>query len=90
MNTSGSLKHRTDSVETLLRMPLVDDDLSEFSDLSFILLSADIILCGFFSPCLPLPFPLKTKTVIFSNVLFYISLLPALLGVVGSYPWESM
>lgn len=48
MKTSGSPKHRTDSVETLLRMPLVDDDLSEFSDLSFILLSADIILRGFF------------------------------------------
>lgn len=50
MKTSGSPKRRT--VETLLRMPLVGDDLSEFSDLSLILLSVDIILGGFFSPCL--------------------------------------
>lgn len=38
MKASYSPKNRYDPVETLLRMPQVDDDLSEFSDLLFILL----------------------------------------------------
>lgn len=50
MKTSSSPKHRSGSLEALLRMPLVNDDLSEFPDLTFTLLSTDIILCGFFFP----------------------------------------
>lgn len=87
MKTSPSPKHRYGSMETLLRMPLVDDDLSQFSDLLFI--SQQILLFispyeAFPPPHLLLPFPLKTKTMIFRNGLCYISLLAARLGAVGS------
>lgn len=88
MKTPHSPKHRYGSVETLLGMPLVDDDLYEFSNLLFILLFISPHE-AFLPPHLLLPFPLKTETMISRNVLYYISLLAAWSGAVGSYPWES-
>lgn len=66
MKTSHSSKHRYGYVETLLRMPLVDDDLSKFSDLLFMFIPP----CEAFPPpSLLLPSPLKTKPMIFRSVL---------------------